>query len=557
MNADDITVVIPAAGRVPEGLLPHANVACPAMIPVGGRPVIHWTLSYLRSLGLRKVVIAVARRGMFIEDFVDCAFGRDCDVKFVVPSRDGGVGLTICELLDSVDTAATLLVLGDTHFQFEDPRALTESSTPFVLTAPVTDSYRWCVARADADGYLAELHDKVPGLSEPLDALVGVYHFSDSRVLRRAARENVEAAARVGSRAEIAGILERVRAETPIRVSPAKTWLDCGNADMLARAHQHLLQARAFNELQIDLVLGTITKRSRNIEKFVDEINYLRLLPSDLRVLFPRVLAYSTEWSEPWVQLEYYGYPSLSDVFLFESVDPAIWERVFKHLHAILTDAFGRHRRPLPSGAVFEMYVTKTRRRLKTMRCSPELLALVKHEGPVHVNGTPLRNLNGLWPRIEDDVRRIAENVQGTVIHGDCCLSNILYDFRSRICKFIDPRGSFGAAGIYGDPHYDVAKLWHSIHGLYDFIVNDLFYVAAKGPHIEISIRATAWHEQLKRRFEQIFFQNDPTRRRDIQLITALLFASMPALHDDHPNRQLAMYVRALQLLDECYRETV
>jgi NDP-sugar pyrophosphorylase family protein len=95
MNVADLTVLIPAAGRVPEGLLSLSNIACPAMIPVGGRPVIHWTLSYLRSLGLRRFVIAVARRGMFVEDFVDCAFGQDSEIRFVTPSRDGGVGRTV------------------------------------------------------------------------------------------------------------------------------------------------------------------------------------------------------------------------------------------------------------------------------------------------------------------------------------------------------------------------------------------------------------------------------------------------------------------------------
>ncbi len=33
----DTTVLIPAAGPVPEGVLGLANISCPAMIPVAGR----------------------------------------------------------------------------------------------------------------------------------------------------------------------------------------------------------------------------------------------------------------------------------------------------------------------------------------------------------------------------------------------------------------------------------------------------------------------------------------------------------------------------------------
>ncbi len=85
-------------------------------------------------------------------------------------------------------------------------------------------------------------------------------------------------------------ILEKVGAKTPLRAELAGDWLDCGNADRQAASHQALLQKRSFNELTIDPVLGTITKKSRNVEKFIDEINYLRLLPHDLAVLFPRVV---------------------------------------------------------------------------------------------------------------------------------------------------------------------------------------------------------------------------------------------------------------------------
>lgn len=548
---DDLTVVIPAAGRVPEGLLALSNIACPAMIPVGGRPVIHWTLSYLRSLGCRKFVIAIARSGMFVEEFVDCAFGQDCEIAFMTPSKDGGVGRTIMELADRVETQRALVVLGDTHFQFADPAALA-SQQPFVLTHPVEDSYRWCIAESRADGTLERLRDKEQGLPGSLDALIGVYYFPDVPALKTVAHENVAGAEAAGKRAELAGILDRVHAKAPIRVDRAGSWLDCGNADMQARAHQTLLQARAFNEVKIDPVLGTLTKRSRETEKFINEVNYLRLLPSDLAVLFPRVLGYSIDWRDPWVEMEYYGYPTLSEVFLFENVDPGVWQRVFVHIEVIVRTRFGKHERPLPAGAIHEMYVDKTRGRLEGMRCAPDLAALLAHDGPVTVNGQTMQNLPSLWPRIESDVAKLDASARGTVVHGDLCLSNILYDLRSRICKLIDPRGSFGHVGIYGDPRYDIAKLWHSVHGLYDFITNDLFRVSLDGTNIDLSIRATAAHREIEERFAKVFFAVHD--RREVQLISALLFASMIALHYDKPQRQLAMYARSLQLFDDYIR---
>ena len=549
---EEITVLIPAAGRVAEGVMALSNIACPAMVPVAGRPVIHWTLSYLRSLGLRDFVIAVSRRGMFIEDFVAYTFGQDSQITFMVPSKDGGLGLTVHELAERASGNASLVVLGDTHFQFADASELNGQS-PIVLTSSVEESYRWCTVDVGPDQVVGALHDKEPNLPGPHQALIGVYYFPKTSTLRETSRLAVQEAESQSRITSMADILHRVASTSPIRALPAGDWLDCGNPDRQATSHRSLLQKRDFNDLSIDPVLGTITKRSRHVEKFVDEINFLRLLPPDLAVLFPRVIDYSIDWDDPYVTLEYYGYPSLAEIFVFENVDPGIWEQIFLHLREVITGGFMRRRRPLSEDALREMYIEKTQRRLNNMRGSPELLSLVAHEGSIVVNGQEIPNLCQLWERLEAEVGRLAQGVEGNVIHGDLCFSNILYDLRSRICKLIDPRGSFGAAGIYGDSRYDVAKLYHSVYGLYDFITNDLFRIDVQGTDVNLDICSRPQHEQIQERFEKVFF---PTfDKREILLLTGVLFASMPALHYDTPLRQLAMYVRALQLFNEALTE--
>ncbi len=546
----DTVVLIPAAGRVAEGMLALSNIACPAMVPVAGRPVIHWTLSYLRSLGLRRFIIAVSRRGMFVEDFVECSFGQDCEITFMVPAADGGVGRTVHDLAQAARGKAALVVLGDTHFQFADP-ALLSGSDAAVLIEPVDDSYRWCTVETDAQGRIKEFRDKVPDLPGPLKALIGVYYFPRLDELQAASDEAVSEHESRDERTELADILRIVNRQRAIHAVRAGDWLDCGNPDRQASSHRTLLQKREFNELSIDSVMGTVTKRSRYVEKFLDEINYLRLLPPDLAVLFPRVLDYSTSWQDPWVTLEFYGYPTLAEMFVFENVNPGIWERVFVHLRDIIVQGFMRHTRPLSSDVLKDVYLTKTRTRLERLQGPPELLALTKHAGRVRVNDCEVDNLPLLWDRLQADVERLALNGQGCVVHGDLCLSNILYDLRSRVCKFIDPRGSFGDSGIYGDPRYDVAKLYHSVYGLYDFITNDLFHVDLNDEQIHLNIRSRPQHVEIKQRFERVFFADFD--RREITLITGLLFASMPALHYDAPRRQMAMYARALQLLAEVY----
>ena len=527
-----------------------ANISCPAMVPVAGRPVIHWTLRYLRELGLHHCHIAVARRGMFVEDFVDCSFGGDCQIEFMTPSLDGGLGRTLLELADHAVGNAALVVLGDTYFQFVDPGVL-HGNEPFVLVRPVDDSYRWCIAETDSDGRVTRLRDKEPDLPGPLDALIGVYYFPDLNELREVAREANQVAAAANRRTEMSDVLRLLMRRRAVRAIPAGDWLDCGNPDMQADAHRRLLQKRAFNELTMDNVIGTVTKRSRHVEKFLDEINYFRLLPPQLAIMFPRVVDYSVAWNSPSITLEYYGYPTLAEVFVFENVDPGVWERVFRHLHDVLTTGFMRDHRPLRAGAVKEMYLGKTRRRIESLTGPEPLVRLTRRPGTLRVCGREISNLPHLWGQLETAVALLEDNANGCVIHGDLCLSNVLYDLRSGICKFLDPRGSFGESGIYGDPRYDVAKLYHSIYGLYDFLTNDLFRVSSGEDYVDLDIRSRPYHAEIRRRFEHVFFRDFD--RREILLITGLLFASMPALHYDAPQRQLAMYTRALQLLDEAF----
>ena len=543
-------VLIPAAGRVPEGILALGNISCPAMIPVAGRPVIHWTLHYLRSLGLRRFAIAVSRRGMFVEDFVECTFGSDCEVTFHVPTADRGVGHTVLELAERAVGHSALVVLGDTFFQFADPNLLCHGEAA-VLVEMVDDPYRWCTIETEPNGVVATWHDKEPGLQGPMAALIGVYYFPDLEQLRTAACAADRQAGIETRRTEMADILKRVAAATPIHAVAAGDWLDCGNPDRRESSHRTLLQEREFNELSIDSVFGVVTKRSRHVEKFLDEINYLRLLPADLSILFPRVVGYSTDYDDPWLAMEYYGYPTLAEVFVFENVDPAIWEQVFLHMRQIIEQGFMRKQFPLPQGVLQGMYLEKTKRRLAGLQGPDELVRLVRHAGPLSINGRRVQNLPAVWDRITAEVDRLANNVQGSIVHGDLCLSNVLYDLRSRVCKLLDPRGSFGVAGIYGDPRYDVAKLYHSVYGLYDFLTNDLFHVSVSGDEIRLAIRARPYHRQIRERFEKVFFPLFD--RREILLLTGLLFASMPALHYDAPARQLAMYVRALELFDELF----
>ena len=97
-----------------------------------------------------------------------------------------------------------------------------------------------------------------------------------------------------------------------------------------------------------------------------------------------------------------------------------------------------------------------------------------------------------------------------SVVHGDFCLSNIFYDFRAENIKLIDPRGldTKNNFTIYGDQRYDLAKLMHSIIGLYDHILANLYRINFnKNMEIKLEIFTNENTDTVIRLFKNYFLK--------------------------------------------------
>lgn len=540
LEPEHLTALIPAAGRVQEGILSLSSIATPAMIPVAGLPVIQWSLRYLTDLGVRRFRIAVPHRGLSVEDHVLSVFGSKASFEWIVPSSDRGAGGTVLELLDGVEGPG-LVVLGDTLFEL--PAGAVPGDHPWVLTGAVEDSERWCIVRVGSDGAVREWCNKQPGLSGELHAAAGVYYFPDAELaVRRASQLD----GRLGA-IDISEVLTLAAADEPVLTVPAGTWRDCGNPDTQELSRRQLLQERSFNSMTFDDRFGTVRKVSSHREKFIDEINFLQLLPRRVRALFPAVVDASTEWDDPWLELDYCAYPTLTELFLYEQLPSLAWVRILERLDAVL-GVFAEHPRPVGLGELRAMYLDKTRERLAMCAELPHLRPLIDAPTLV-VNGVERTNLPGLLDDASRRVERDAVDAKGCIMHGDLCFSNVLYDVRTGACKLIDPRGSFGRSGIHGDQRYDVAKIHHSVVGAYDHLVAGLFHLDVTGDRVTLEVHLTNAQRSIRELYREHVL--DSWIENQIELITGLMFAGLPALHSESAERQIAFYVRAVEMVSD------
>ncbi len=170
----------------------------------------------------------------------------------------------------------------------------------------------------------------------------------------------------------------------------------------------------------------------------------------------------------------------------------------------------------------------------------------------VEINGAIYPGWKAAGPTIRTLLRQAAERCTTTVIHGDLCCSNILYDPRTSLIKFIDPRGEFFEEGCYGDPRYDLAKLLHSFHGGYDFILHEMYQLTQLGDgRYELVLLRSDGAREAETLLFQLLQEMGGGELRDLLALEAHLFLTMLPLHCDDPKRQTALYLRGLMLLQE------
>jgi dTDP-glucose pyrophosphorylase len=559
------TVLIAAAGPPrPQVLSLSSQIASAAMVPVNGRPVLGWILNELARQGLNDIALLTPEGDQHIQEYVDKAHGRMRIHLYPVGDhlQPKGVadsvyrGLLELRQRDGSPVTDVLIVLGHT---IVTQKLDFSARQDWVLYSEVDEEVsRWCYVTTDERDLVTDFLDK-QGNERSSKALIGLYYITDAWCLLDCLDEAINKRREaIAGWYQLSTALRIYVSEKGKKIKAIRTgeWLDCGSVTGLHRSKRKLISkvAREFNAISVDEDLGVLTKRSRHPTDLYQEYAWYATIPPQLRILAPRVLRYQAGRGKrrTELQLEYYGYNSLSEVWVYQNLHEDVWKSIIKHLLTILRK-FRLYSGRLHPNDFREMYWHKTERRLKELRNAAGINwgSLLTY-GSIVVNGVEMRGLPSLQSAIEERTRMLYRKEDVTIIHGDFHLGNILYDVNSRLLKLIDARGNFGFGGIYGDAKYDLAKLRHSICGGYDLIVNDLFAIEHDRDRFEVRTTILPVQDAVVR-FLDHQIEREGFSIEDVKTIEGLLFLSMLPLHPDHPERQLAMFLRAINILNEVF----
>jgi len=540
-----LSVIIPSAIRVSPEMEVDFGPIPPVLVPIGGKVAAERIIEKYAGHDA-SFYIAIDDNADLVEEHF--AFFPDPRVHLVRVGKTMSIGHTLArvfELEPGAAEGALVLNFADTIVEDLPAAALGQD---FISYATTIESQRWTLFKGE-NGRISELSDKEFQL-DPTSwmMLLGVWGFASASAYRQAldARQpSTNKGAFYDSMIDYFNGLP-----TPGKLIESCDFVDCGHADNYYAARRRLINARFFNSLEFNESTGTIRKTSGNKEKLVDEIHWLQAIPKELKSYTPTIYDYSKDPLDPFVEMEFYSYPSLDESFVSARFDFDAWEKLFDKVFRLIKTA-GKYtvRDADLSDDLREMYLAKTLARLETIDRS-SLDPRLWEEG-LRVNETVSHGLKSVAERLEKALEGQkafqAESFQ--VVHGDLCLGNILYDAKHGLIKLIDARGRFGRHAIYGDVYYDLAKLSHSILGHYDFIMSDRFKVEREGEAYRLRFKISPYHMTVGEIFRK-YLDREGFDLNRVRLLESLLFLSMVPLHRDRPERQLAMLLQGMQLFE-------
>lgn len=403
-----------------------------------------------------------------------------------------------------------------------------------VCVSEVKNSYNWAVVTDDMMDWLKDSDNKIE--SNTHNIVNGYFRFSEPRQLMRSITQ---------SNWKFIDGLNRYHSKVGLTTVFSDKWLDFGHVNSYYRSKANFTTQRAFNELKI--TSDWVEKSSSKNIKIAAEANWFAQLPYSLRGYIPQYLGSCEKDDRITYRLEYLHQTALNELYVFSELPVNIWEQILKGCVGFLKAC---EQEIAPGNAhvsnLNELFGDKTVTRLKEY-CAINSISM-----------TDKWQLNTEIPTSLEDILidskmylpKDTNNWSYSVLHGDFCFSNILYDFRSNRVKTIDPRGTTheGVITLYGDIRYDIAKLSHSIIGMYDWIIAGYYDVNIANSNINFRIEENQLHKTIQQRFIDIIQREFSINAVTLMSMQIQLFLSMLPLHSDDKSRQKALFANAFRL---------
>lgn len=502
-------------------------------------PAIYTMIISYINRGLNDITIVASPQNKdIIESFVKKAFSN-INIKVVVQDNPRGP-LDAFRRVGKFEKA-TLLLLGDTNCETNN-----DFDDSFIAYSQVPDYNRWCLINTDKDNNVISFVDKPDTRPDTNKAVIGLYYFKNKDLLNDLINKEYDT---IKGEYQLSSLLEEYNKFDRFKAKEFKEWKDSGTLEDIVNIKRKSLSGRVFNNFKISKN-SVITKES-DYDTLKREAHwYEKIHDTPLSIYIPQFFGYNVKDNTINYRIEYLPYKTLAEYFVFYPIVDDNWKYIFNQLIKVLQDFWTFNGFWCDINVIDctrKMYIDKTVRRIKDWDRQDIL-----NYDEIIINGKKYLGFNKIFEKLQANINKIVDSSEDFVgvIHGDPSFQNILYAPEMSIFKFIDPRGAFPNETVFGDIRYELAKLRHCYHGMYDYVIYNMFNLNQEDNKFEYKyltdnvVDFNIFDEVLKSKGYDI---------NDIELIEGLLFISMISLHHDEPEMQKMFYLIGIECLNNVY----
>lgn len=232
---NNLKIVIPVAG-VGTRLRPHTYTIPKPLIPVAGKEMLAHVVDPLVELDPEEIIFVVGYLGDQIVDFVSQNY--DLKATFVEQKELLGLGFAVDIALRDMTPGPLLIVLGDTIARTDFSDLISQGDA--IGLKKVRDPRRFGIAVIE-NNRIVEFEEKPAEPRSDL-ALIGLYYFEDSSVLKKHVTRLVESGKTTRGEIQLTDALDlMVRDSITFRPFEVEGWYDCGKKETLLSTNRELL----------------------------------------------------------------------------------------------------------------------------------------------------------------------------------------------------------------------------------------------------------------------------------------------------------------------------
>lgn len=496
--------IIPAAGSGTRMKELGKNYA-KTVLPYEGKPILVHIIDSLEETINPDKIIVVYSNDDHLAQLKEATRAYDKIVDFIQVDPHGRQG-PAKSIMSGIPTDVThddelFIHLSDFVTVNRNALAIPQDS---IAAFSVIDQHRWCMVEEESSKLT--FFDKPKERVETDLAVAGLYRISDAKYFLYASMYREDSAT---GEFQISEMLSAYNARYPMTVSTidVSDLKDFGTIEEFIQ-NRGISKTRSFNK--IERSGNFVTKSSEvNRNKIRDEYFWFKAIPSNLSIFTPKVF----DLNNSSYSMEMVKSTNLRELYLYLDRSEETWNEVFSHVGEFVNEC-----------------------KREVMTGYPGFWDSIFEKNYSRIEGTEYSHCVGFLDSLHERIKSHRFYNEISWFHGDLHFANMFYCFHYKQLKLIDPNGK-----LSGHWFYDIAKLYHSVIGKYDWIDSELYSSAG---FVDRGIDGV--QVAFKKFMTDIGLTED-----DIDLVrqlTASLFLTMIPLHDHSKKNQELFYKEYLRL---------